>query len=175
MASPTEKGILYVCTSVSTVAAAQVIVDQLHTVLASWGVAGPREALIQVSLAVFSNESWRARACVAANTVQTLSSIKTAGFPGAFLRGTVIHVHFTLNSYKAENNYCMCKDLIFYIIVGGIFVSLFILLQECLRVIIRILKARLIAKKAGIQHFFSTEQKSWQLTEEVICTKQMYF
>lgn len=57
MASPTEKGILYVCTSVSKAAAALVIVDQLHTVQASWGVAGPREALIQVSLTVFANES----------------------------------------------------------------------------------------------------------------------
>lgn len=116
MASPTEKGILYACTSISKAAAALVIVDQLHTVQASWGVAGPREALIQVSLAVFSNETWRARARVAANTVQTLSSIKTAGFPGAFLRGTVIHVHFTLNSYKAENEYCMCKDFLFFLI-----------------------------------------------------------
>lgn len=83
-------------TRVSKATATLVVVDQLHAVEATGGVAGPRQAFIEISLTVFPNESRRAGACVTAHTVHTLSSIQTARFKGAGLGGTVILVHFTL-------------------------------------------------------------------------------
>lgn len=94
---------LYVCTRVSKATVTLVIVDQLHTVKAARVVAGPRQAFVEIPLTVFSDVSWRAGARITANTVQTLSSVQTARFPGALLWGTVIHVHFTLEPCRAEN------------------------------------------------------------------------
>lgn len=85
-------------TCVSKATATLVVVDQLHTVEATGGVAGPRQAFIEVPLTVLSNESLRAGACVTAHTVHTLSAIQTARFTGPRLGGTIIHIHFTLDS-----------------------------------------------------------------------------
>lgn len=63
------------CTRVSEATATLVIIDQLHTVEAAGGVAGPRQAFIEIPLTVFSNESWRAGARVTAHAIHTLSSI----------------------------------------------------------------------------------------------------
>lgn len=65
-------------------------------------MAGPRQAFIEIPLTVFSDKSWGAGACVTAHTVNTLSSIPTAGFPGAFFGGTVILVHFTLDPMRSK-------------------------------------------------------------------------
>lgn len=89
-------------TSVSQAAAALVIVDQLHTVEASWGVAGPGEALVEVPLAVLTDKPRRAGARVAADAVQTLATVETARLPGALLWGAVIHVFLTLDSCKGR-------------------------------------------------------------------------
>lgn len=86
---------LTMTTCVSKATATLVVIDQLHTVQAAGGVAGRGKAFIEIPLAVLSNESWRAGACVAAHTVHTLSSIQTARFKGARLGSTVVHVHFT--------------------------------------------------------------------------------
>lgn len=51
---------------------------------------------------MFSNKSWGAGARVTAHTVNTLSSIPTARFPGAFFGGTVILVHFTLDPMRSK-------------------------------------------------------------------------
>lgn len=83
-------------TCVSKATATLVIIIKLHTVKAAGGVAGPRQAFVEITLAVFSHKSWRAGACVTTNTIHTLSSIQTARFKGASFGGTVIHVHFTL-------------------------------------------------------------------------------
>lgn len=85
-------------TCVSKATATLIIVDQLHTVKAAGGVAGPRQAFIEIPLTVFSHEAWRAGACVTAHTVHTLSSIQTARFKGSGLGGTVIHIYFTLET-----------------------------------------------------------------------------
>lgn len=66
-------------------------------------MAGPGEALVEVALAVLTNEPSRAGARVAADAVQTLASVETARLPGALLRGAVIHVLFTLLSCKSRN------------------------------------------------------------------------
>lgn len=95
----------YKHTCVSKATATLVIVDQLHTVEAAGSITGRREALVEIPLTVFSNESWGAGACVAAHTVHALSSIQTARFPGALLGCAVIIVHFTLDSYRAENRW----------------------------------------------------------------------
>lgn len=80
-----------------------VIIDQLHTVKATRGVAGSRQAFIEIPLTVFSDESLRTGACITTHTIHTLSSVQTARFQGALLGSTVIHVHFTLKPYRAEN------------------------------------------------------------------------
>lgn len=84
-------------TRVSKATATLVIVDQLHTVEAAGGVAGRRQAFVEIPFTVFSDKPWRAGARVAAHTVHTLSSVQTARLPGALLGGTVIHVHLTLD------------------------------------------------------------------------------
>lgn len=68
-------------------------------------MAWPRQAFVEIPLTVFSNKSWRAGARVAAHTVHTLSSIHTPRFPGARLGGTIIHIPFTLEPYKARNRW----------------------------------------------------------------------
>lgn len=83
-------------TRVSKSTATLVVVDKLHTVEAAGGLAGPRQALVEIPLTVFSNESWWAGACVTPHTVHTLPSILTARLKGVRLGGTVIHVRFTL-------------------------------------------------------------------------------
>lgn len=85
-------------TRVSKATTTLVIIDQLHTVKAAGGVAGLRQAFIEIPLAVFSNKSWRAGAGVTSHTVHALSSVQTARFKRARFGGTVIHVHFTLDS-----------------------------------------------------------------------------
>ena len=93
----------YKCTRVSVATATLVIVDQLHAVEAAGGVAGPRQAFIEISLTVFSNISWRAGARVTADTVHTLSSVPTARLPGARLGCAVVRILFTLEPCRAEN------------------------------------------------------------------------
>lgn len=87
---------LTMTTRVSKATATLVVVDQLHTVEASGGVAGPGQAFVEIPLTVFPDESRRAGAGVTAHTVHTLSSIQAARFKGAGLWGAVILVHFTL-------------------------------------------------------------------------------
>lgn len=57
---------------------------------------GPRQTLIEITLTVFSNKAWWTGACVTAHAVHTLSSIQAVRFPGAGLRGAVIHIYLTL-------------------------------------------------------------------------------
>lgn len=99
----TRYGDVIECTCVSVATATLVIVDQLHTVEAAGSVAGPGEAFIQIALTVFANESRRAGACVTADAVHALSSIPTARLPGARLGRTVIHIHLTLEPYRAKS------------------------------------------------------------------------
>lgn len=84
-------------TRVSKATTTLVIIVQLHAVEAAGGVAGPRQAFIEIPLTMFSNKSWRAGTCVTAHTVHTLSSVQTARFKRARLGRTVIHIHFTLD------------------------------------------------------------------------------
>lgn len=60
-------------------------------------MAGLGQAFVQIALTMFSNKPRGARAGVTADTVETLSSVQTARFPGAGLGGTVIYIHLTLN------------------------------------------------------------------------------
>lgn len=85
-------------TRVSKATAALVIIDQLNAVEAAWSMAGPRQAFVEIPFAVFTNEAGRAGACVTSHAIHTLSSIQAARLPGARLGGTVIIIHFTLES-----------------------------------------------------------------------------
>lgn len=88
-------------TRVSKATAALIIIDQLHTVKATGGVAGFRQTFVEIAFAVFSNKSWRAGACVTAYTIHTLTPIQTARLRGARLGGTVILIDFTLDSVRS--------------------------------------------------------------------------
>lgn len=85
-------------TCVSRATAALVIIDQLNAVEAAGSVAGPRQALVKIPLTVFANEAGRAGTGVTSHAIHTLSSIQTPRFPGARLGGTVIIIHFTMES-----------------------------------------------------------------------------
>lgn len=84
-------------TCVSKATTALVVVDQLYTVEAARCMAGLRQALVEIPFTVFPSESWKAGARVTAHTIHTLSSIQTPRFLGAWLGGTVIHIHFTMD------------------------------------------------------------------------------
>lgn len=88
-------------TCVSKATAALVVIDQLDAVEAAVTVAGPRLAFIEIPLTVVTSESWRAGTPVTAHTIFTLSSILTERLQRARLGGTVIHVHFTLESMRS--------------------------------------------------------------------------
>lgn len=69
---------LTVPTCVAEAAMALIVVGQLHTVKASWGVARSRQALVDVALAVLPGKSRWACARVAADAVHALTIIQAA-------------------------------------------------------------------------------------------------
>ena len=62
-------------------------------------MAGPGEALVDVTLAVLPGEARRAGAGVVAHAVDTLAPVQAAGGPRVMLGGALVVLGFTLKAW----------------------------------------------------------------------------
>lgn len=88
-------------TCVTKATEAPVVIDQLHTVEGTGGVAGSRQAFVDIPLTVFSNEARGAGTGVTAHAVYTLTPVQAARLRRAGPGGAVILVDLTLHTCGA--------------------------------------------------------------------------
>lgn len=89
------------CTCVSGATEALVVIDKLDAVAAASSMARSRKAFIDIPLTVLSNKPWKAGASVAADAVDTLTSVSAAWLRGAWAGGTVVFIHLTPDPCRA--------------------------------------------------------------------------
>lgn len=79
------------------------VIDALHAVLGSSGIAGIRQALVDVTLAALTHEARWAGAAVATHLIHTGAVVEALGAPrdGVDRGVTVIHVDLTVHTLCA--------------------------------------------------------------------------
>lgn len=89
-----------ISTRVSRAAFAAVAVGELHAVVGASGVAGVRQALVDVALAALAHVARRAQALVAADAVHALAVVEALGLVGQRVGGggAVVQVDLTVDA-----------------------------------------------------------------------------